>query len=49
MNGDTYLAVLEDKLMLQLESLGKGLSEWFQQDGATAYFAYESLIPSPNH
>ena len=29
-NGDTYLAMLKDKLMPQLESLGEGIPEWFQ-------------------
>lgn len=38
-NGDTYLAMLKDKLMPQLESLGEGIPEWFQQDGAPAHFA----------
>ena len=38
-NGDTYLAMLKDQLMPQLESLGEGLPEWFQQDGAPAHFA----------
>ena len=37
--GDTYLAMLKDQLMPQLESLGEGLPEWFQQDGAPAHFA----------
>ena len=38
-NGGTYLAMLKDKLMPQLESLREGILEWFQQDGAPAHFA----------
>jgi len=37
--GETYLTMLRDQLMPQLERLDEGLSEWFQQDGAPAHFA----------
>jgi len=37
--GETYLIMLRDKLMPQIEHLGEGLPDWFHQDGAPAYFA----------
>jgi len=37
--GETYLNMLRDKLMPQIECLGEGLPHWFQQDGAPAHFA----------
>lgn len=37
--GTTYLDMLRDKLMPQLEGLGEGLPDWFQQDGAPAHYA----------
>ncbi|XP_076028557.1 uncharacterized protein LOC143017694 [Oratosquilla oratoria] len=37
--GETYLNMLREKLMPQIERLGEGLPEWFQQDGAPAHFA----------
>ena len=37
--GETYLNMLIDKLMPQLELIGEGLPEWFQQDGAPAHYA----------
>ena len=36
---ETYLNMLRDKLMPQIECLGKGLPDWFQQDGASAHYA----------
>ena len=38
-NGETYLNMLRDKLMSQIERLGEGLSDWFQQDGTPAHYA----------
>ena len=38
-NDVTYLDMLKDKLMLQLESFGEGAPELFQQNGAPAHFA----------
>ena len=37
--GETYMNILRDKLMLQIERLGEGLPDWFQQDGAPAHYA----------
>jgi len=37
--GKTYLYVLRDKLMPQIERLGNGLPDWFQQVGTPAHFA----------
>ncbi len=37
--GETYLNMLRDKLMPQIERLDEGLPDWFQQDGAPAHFA----------
>jgi transposase len=37
--GATYLTMLRDQVMPQLERLDEGLPEWFQQDGAPAHFA----------
>ena len=37
--GETYLNVLRDKLMPQIECLGEELPDWFQQDRAPAHYA----------
>jgi hypothetical protein len=37
--GETYLALLGNQLRPQLDGLGEGLPEWFQQDGAPAHCA----------
>ncbi|KAG1708458.1 Tubulin polyglutamylase TTLL5 [Nymphon striatum] len=42
--GETYLTMLRDQVMPQLERLDEGLSKWFQQDGAHAHFATVDLI-----
>lgn len=36
--GDTYLALLKDRLITPLGSLVEGLPELFQKDGASAHF-----------
>ena len=37
--GETYLNMLRDKLMPQIERLGEELPDWFQQDGAPSHYA----------
>lgn len=37
--GETYLTMLRDQLMPQLERLCKGFPQWFQHDGSSAHYA----------
>ena len=38
-NSDNYLNMLKNQLMPQLDALGEGLPDYFQQDGAPAHYA----------
>ena len=36
--GETYLNMLKNQLIPQLDALGEGLFDYFQQDGALCYW-----------